>query len=186
MDRALKEADLPLQICMGLPNDALFSVELEAVTTFRASQDDSAKYAPQVMELDRVLKLYMLIMMRVFETAIQSCHATSSQDRWDIGESSLLLGALGLRPYFDVTWTASHIPQSDNNYGPTTTWYNSTELEVSVPVVLAKTQLRIIHSRFVFRSPRPFFRLAQSVSGTASTTRTRHSSPQRACATGRC
>jgi hypothetical protein len=72
MDRALKEADLPLQICMGLPNDALFSVELEAVTTFRASQDDSAKYSPQVMELGRVLMLYMHIRIGVFEAAIQT------------------------------------------------------------------------------------------------------------------
>ena len=59
-----------------------------------------------------------------------------SQDRWDIGESSLLLGALGLRPFFDVTWTARHIPEPDNNYGGDTTWYNSTELEVAGEAVL--------------------------------------------------
>lgn len=78
MDNALAGSITPLQMCMGLPSDALFSVQLLTPTSFRASQDNDPHYAPPT--------------------------------RWTIGTTSLLLASLGLRPYFDVTWTQAAFP----------------------------------------------------------------------------
>lgn len=53
-----------------------------------------------------------------------------SDSRWDIGVSSLLYAAVGLRPFYDDTWTAEYEPGSP--YGP-----GAKETFVEVSVIIA-------------------------------------------------
>jgi hypothetical protein len=53
---------------------------------------------------------------------------------WSIGVSSLLIGALGLRPYFDVTWTVPAYPLSQFN---DTTYAGIAHNSVELSIVMA-------------------------------------------------
>jgi hypothetical protein len=57
-----------------------------------------------------------------------------TDSRWDIGLSSLLYGAVGLRPFYDDTWTVEYEPGSP--YGPSA---KETFVEVSVIIAALST-----------------------------------------------
>lgn len=42
----------------------------------------------------------------------------TNDGRWNIGITSILYGALNLKPFYDDFWTTSHQPRDDNPYGP--------------------------------------------------------------------
>ena len=79
IDAAALQRGIPVQMCMALPSDLMASVAFGSVTNFRASTDYGIK--------DEVLPLQ------------------PRDDNLNIGASSLLGFALGLRPSKDVLWT---------------------------------------------------------------------------------
>jgi len=86
MNDAAAEHGVGIQYCMGLPSLALQSLEFNAVTNFRASDDNDAWAAYGV-----------------------------APDRWRIGYTALLLQALDLAPSFDVIWSTAQQPGSKYN-----------------------------------------------------------------------
>jgi hypothetical protein len=94
---AARDHGVPVQLCMDLPSDALFSASAPAFTNARASEDD-------------------------FPT---------NDERWDIGTTSLLYGAVGLKPFYDDTWTSAVQNATDNPYGPSAR-ENFTEVSIIV------------------------------------------------------
>eukprot|EP01047_Picozoa_sp_COSAG01_P042618 COSAG01_NODE_3731_length_5755_cov_6.626414_5_plen_387_part_00 len=78
-----------IRYCMDLPSFALASVELDAVTSARASTDN-------------------------FPSAEDGPHA---HWRWKIGYGSLLYSVLGLQSFMDVIWTNAVQPGNVANHG---------------------------------------------------------------------
>ena len=72
---------VPVQFCMGLPSDALSTLTLQAVTSFRASIDYGV---PLPNDYGR--------------------------ENWQVGGPSLLLAALGLAPFKDNFWSTRTQP----------------------------------------------------------------------------
>lgn len=84
MADAARERGLGVQYCMGLPSWALQTLEFPAVTNARASEDNFPG----------------------------GSHASkwAEGSRWQIGYTSLLLNAIRLRPFLDVTWSQPSCP----------------------------------------------------------------------------
>ena len=80
IDHAARQRGLPVQMCMALPSDLMASVRFASVTNYRASTD--------------------------YGIADKSLPLQPRDDNINIGASSLLGFALGLRPSKDSLWTA--------------------------------------------------------------------------------
>ena len=93
-------AGIDIQYCMTLPRELLQSVETTSVTRVRASED------------------YLLAEVRSYTLDVSSYASDnkyfSFKDQWRMGITSLMVEALGLRPFKDVFWTSSSNP--GNNY----------------------------------------------------------------------
>ena len=92
MDAAALEHGVPVQACMALPSDIMASVQLNSVTNYRSSTDYGIDDSSMPLQ--------------------------PHDDNLNIGASSLLGWALGLRPSKDTFWTSR--PDNCRNADPST------------------------------------------------------------------
>lgn len=121
INTAALERDIPVQICMALPSDAMASVQFNSMTNVRSSTDYG-------INDDRD------------DSPVQP-GGLFSDSNFNIGGSSLLAWALGLRPSKDIFWSSrpanchgnhTDMPQTCGRWGAHTNAGSNCELNAIV------------------------------------------------------